>query len=505
MWKQKNIARAIAMRPDLQILAAQPDTLYSAVKQAGDDQRSANTGTGVHRFAEDIDDGMLDWQLVPDAAKPYLEHYAAAKERHGWSTLVKELTVFNMTVGYAGTPDRIMQVDGRVAVCDIKTGSGVWPDVALQLAAYANAEGIWTPSSDMPLTTGVQRQLDADITAGTNLPKGRRKWSQEAIKQAQKAVTELYWQELADLGGHRPMPEGIDLDVGYVIHATADACDLVPISLGGAFDALIGLTWLFAWESKKAGVVGQPIGDSKDAVDHSDVPGPVVPESDTGSGGPAVGSPGDVAGDGSVRIVTRDSAPSEPRPPRRVTHGNRITETLPEFGVRPYRDWLVDRLKAWPAPARALLADTWPKTVPTFKQSVAHDVGQLDEIRAAMQTIADSLQMMDEPYSSDYWRSIGPADETGGPVAYDFAALSGSFLDATQIATDADKAEGIATFTRLIESDGRIQYKIVDAMKAAGVHKNLRKAEWTMPEWATLVSILAEIETQTKTKETVSV
>ena len=52
-----------------------------------------------------------------------------------------EATAWSETHGYAGTLDFIAMVDGEVVITDIKTGkSGAWPDVALQLSAYANAD-----------------------------------------------------------------------------------------------------------------------------------------------------------------------------------------------------------------------------------------------------------------------------------------------------------------------------------------------------------------------------
>ena len=57
-----------------------------------------------------------------------------------------EATAWNESVGYAGTIDLIARVGGETIVLDIKTGaSGIWPDVALQLAAYGNAEFLVDP------------------------------------------------------------------------------------------------------------------------------------------------------------------------------------------------------------------------------------------------------------------------------------------------------------------------------------------------------------------------
>jgi uncharacterized protein YecE (DUF72 family) len=53
-----------------------------------------------------------------------------------------EASVFNREHGYAGTLDAIVEIDGKRYVMDYKTGKSVWPEVALQLAAYRYAEFI---------------------------------------------------------------------------------------------------------------------------------------------------------------------------------------------------------------------------------------------------------------------------------------------------------------------------------------------------------------------------
>lgn len=51
-----------------------------------------------------------------------------------------EGTIYNRTEGYAGSFDFIAEIDGVTTLIDVKTGKNVYPEVALQLAAYANGE-----------------------------------------------------------------------------------------------------------------------------------------------------------------------------------------------------------------------------------------------------------------------------------------------------------------------------------------------------------------------------
>lgn len=53
--------------------------------------------------------------------------------------IATEVVVAHLGHGYAGTADLIARVDGRVALVDLKTSSGIWPEMYLQVAAYAAA------------------------------------------------------------------------------------------------------------------------------------------------------------------------------------------------------------------------------------------------------------------------------------------------------------------------------------------------------------------------------
>jgi hypothetical protein len=74
---------------------------------------------------------IRQWRLFWDAVKP--------------QTIDTELTVVNPELGYAGTLDLLAVVDlqdgtgPQLAVGDYKTGKRIYPAVALQLAALANA------------------------------------------------------------------------------------------------------------------------------------------------------------------------------------------------------------------------------------------------------------------------------------------------------------------------------------------------------------------------------
>jgi len=75
---------------------------------------------------------------------PFLVQYRRWMAHTGIEVLLAERQVWNESIGYAGTFDLIgrFKRTGKVVMIDLKTGSGTYPEHALQLEAYANGEFI---------------------------------------------------------------------------------------------------------------------------------------------------------------------------------------------------------------------------------------------------------------------------------------------------------------------------------------------------------------------------
>jgi hypothetical protein len=85
--------------------------------------------------------------IVPDRApadeRPRLYQYQHWLATSGFTVLLAERQVFNLTLGYAGSFDILgRDADGRIGLLDIKTGDGVYIDHLLQLIGYALGEFI---------------------------------------------------------------------------------------------------------------------------------------------------------------------------------------------------------------------------------------------------------------------------------------------------------------------------------------------------------------------------
>jgi hypothetical protein len=102
-----------------------------------------NFGSAVHLACELWDLGTLNRDALDPALEPYLQGWVTFCREHAcdWTGTGAgiELRVHNQAMGYAGTLDRVGQVDSELAMVDIKSGSRLFPSTGPQTAAYAHA------------------------------------------------------------------------------------------------------------------------------------------------------------------------------------------------------------------------------------------------------------------------------------------------------------------------------------------------------------------------------
>lgn len=149
-WMQRMVAVGIARRPDIHLqvtsLAGDPDAnkkdldkACDAAREAAAASAAATTGTALHQLTELIDRGQ-DIGVIPDAYKADLDAYKAATA-HMRHLHIEQFCVHDpLKIG--GTPDRIVEVDGKRYIADVKTGSieyGIGK-IAMQLAVYARSK-----------------------------------------------------------------------------------------------------------------------------------------------------------------------------------------------------------------------------------------------------------------------------------------------------------------------------------------------------------------------------
>lgn len=113
--------------------------LRSAATEERD--RTAALGTAVHDAAAS---GKRP-EDVPEELRPRLHQYLDFMEVSGAEVVGSEFQCWSPTIGYAGTCDALMRFpSGQLHVVDLKTGSGLYAEYALQVMAYAMADFVGT-------------------------------------------------------------------------------------------------------------------------------------------------------------------------------------------------------------------------------------------------------------------------------------------------------------------------------------------------------------------------
>ncbi len=164
--------------------------------------KSATTGSDIHALAESITLGH-DVTVTEEQA-PFVAAYRAWVSDFAPEFLAAEEMVCSETFGYAGTLDAICRIAGETWLIDYKTSKGVYPETALQLAAYGRAEFI-----------------------------GR------AGDPTRYALPEI--------------------DQYAVLHIRPEGYELVPFDVDGAFEAFLAAKALADWKARE-NIVGRPVG-----------------------------------------------------------------------------------------------------------------------------------------------------------------------------------------------------------------------------------------------------
>ena len=120
------------------------DALYEQWRKAPWKKRdeAAVRGTAVHALAERVVHGEdVD---VPDELVPYVTGYVDFLDAWDVTPILTEKSVANRKHWYSGRFDLIASIpylhDGAPVELDLKTSNKVYPDTAIQAAAYARAE-----------------------------------------------------------------------------------------------------------------------------------------------------------------------------------------------------------------------------------------------------------------------------------------------------------------------------------------------------------------------------
>lgn len=125
-----------------------PAAFYDWLKKVGEDadairDEAGNRGSTVHKLTEQFDMGeevnlineagnieykLLEWAMF--------ERYVEFRRRFPLEVVLMELNLISDKLGFAGTLDRVVNLNGRTLIIDIKTSNSLYDHYWLQMAAY---------------------------------------------------------------------------------------------------------------------------------------------------------------------------------------------------------------------------------------------------------------------------------------------------------------------------------------------------------------------------------
>lgn len=193
-------------------------------------ESAADLGTEVHKFVEahNLGTPTPTWPLP---VKARMGHFARFVEDFSPRIEAAETKVYHrQELGdchYAGTLDMIAEIDGALAVIDIKTGKSVWPEAALQVNAYAYADFLVAD----PFHPGAVQEN----------------------KRGQKR----YYTWSGPPEDELPMP---DIRRGFVLHLRDDGYDLIEVPISDElYEMFLSLFAVDRWERdlKKRALIGR--------------------------------------------------------------------------------------------------------------------------------------------------------------------------------------------------------------------------------------------------------
>ena len=99
-------------------------------------ERARNFGIAVHKACELEDLGTLDIASLSEYVVPSLEAWRKFKVDAKVEVEEIEMPVYSQRWWYAGKLDRVIVMDGKRLLVDIKSSSSVYPSMKIQLAGY---------------------------------------------------------------------------------------------------------------------------------------------------------------------------------------------------------------------------------------------------------------------------------------------------------------------------------------------------------------------------------
>lgn len=187
---KRQVALGLAGRKDLLLAVIahrenkkELDRICEDAAEAAGGSVASKTGTAIHALTEQLDQGTLDLDTVPDAFRPDIEAYRDKMRELGARVLGIEQFCVHDPLRVAGTFDRSLEIDGHAYMADVKTSNSdlsfTIPKAAMQMAVYSRS-----CAYDPEKGRGAPIDVDQDRALIIHLPAG-------------KGTCSLHWVDIA--------------------------------------------------------------------------------------------------------------------------------------------------------------------------------------------------------------------------------------------------------------------------------------------------------------------
>lgn len=132
-------------RPDAEGTTMQPPLAGTAVHDLIESYIESGSPTFSWSVLRDLEKAEVDPDEALEQLMPRFLQFLAWEQRFKPKWLYSEATIFNKTVGYAGTLDAVAEIAGRTYMIDFKAAKGIYPNYSLQLHALAHGEEVVYP------------------------------------------------------------------------------------------------------------------------------------------------------------------------------------------------------------------------------------------------------------------------------------------------------------------------------------------------------------------------
>ncbi len=98
---------------------------------------AADAGTMVHQWIQDYVEGKNPKMPVNEGMKKAISAFLDWWIQQDVKLIKAEIKLCSPTLKLAGTADLVCRLNGKLTIVDWKTGSGIYPEMLLQMGAYA--------------------------------------------------------------------------------------------------------------------------------------------------------------------------------------------------------------------------------------------------------------------------------------------------------------------------------------------------------------------------------